>query len=88
VNIDFEFHDFQPPVIIQCFLQMRNNDLACQGRMVVRHVCLRVFRSVLKLNFKPIPKILGADLVGVIGSGVARGASTRMILSAPKRRSC
>jgi len=40
---------------------MRNNDLACQDRMVVRHVCLRVFRSVLKLNFKPIPKIVGAD---------------------------
>src|SRR5450759_2581778 len=40
---------------------MRNDDLACQDRMVVRHVCLRVSSAVLKLNCKPIPKILGAD---------------------------
>src|ERR1035437_3827658 len=61
VNNDFEFHDFQPPIIAQRFLQMRNDDLACQERMVVRYVCLRVSRSVLKLNFKPIPKTPGAD---------------------------
>jgi nucleoside-diphosphate-sugar epimerase len=29
--------------------------------MVVRHVCIWVSRSVLKLNFKPIPKSLDAD---------------------------
>src|ERR1035437_7412100 len=40
---------------------MRNDDLARQDRMVVRHVCIWVSRSVLKLNFKPIPKSLDAD---------------------------
>jgi hypothetical protein len=61
VNNDFEFHDSQPPIITQRLLQMRNDDVACQERMVVCYVCLRVSRSVLKLNFKPIPTISGAD---------------------------